>query len=324
MPTPTNCYPWWHAPLTKLASQPGMKTSDGKDRIVPSGCGMDSTGNVPCSPATMRATSETWLAQNMPAALATIGGHLGQDVYTFARYMHSEVGSGTIEERIAVGEAGFNQLKARGGLSAIGRMLTPNGKYGAIHVPAARCAAEGCKSCNCDKRWAATSRDPSIIAIVLAHFVLTGQSDGFAGKAETQWGPEALKNADGTYMGSGTTRAKVESFVRYAASEKLFWVGPLPGVDPWHTFLTYKGNVLVMANTATREAAIKRGIEALPLSANGMPIRPKWPATMPVCAKGVSVAGVSGAEIALALLGLAAGATGAVFFNRWLATGKPV
>lgn len=255
----------------------------------------------------MRASAEQWLAVNAPIALQMIGGSLDQDTYTFARYMHSEVGSGTIEERVAVGEAAVNQAKNRAGIlgswrSKLNGMLIPNGKYGAIHCPAAYCAQLGKSAdCNCAGRWAATSRDPSVMAIVLANLVVSGASGDFANGAMTQWGPEYLKNTDGSRMGQGTTRARVETFVRYAASSsggRYFWVGPLPGVDPWHTWLASKTVFM------SEEIAIQRGIEALALATNGKPLRPVWPTDMPVCGRPASTFGL----IVTTILGISAGA----------------
>jgi len=283
----------------------------------------------------MRASAEAWLAKNAPVALQMIGGKLSQIVYTFARYMHSEVGSGTIEERVAVGEAGLNQARLRAGTlgnwaSKLNEMLIPwetpkrphaKGLYGAIHAPDAYCASLGKEpGCNAANRWAATTRDPSVLSLLLAHLVVSGGSKNFAKGAATQWGPEYLKNPDGSRMGTGTTPERVASFVKYAASSsggQYYWVGPLPGVDPWHTFLTAKGPA---ATTMQGQALILRGIAGLQLS-NGKPVRPVWPADLPVC--GGLAGGFSGAEIALALLGVAAGAYGATRFNRWLA-GEPV
>jgi hypothetical protein len=183
-------------------------------------------------------------------------------------------------------------------------MLLPNGKYGAIHAPAAYCASIGmAPGCNAAKRWAATSRDPSVGAIVLAHLVVSGQSGNFAKGAETQWGPEVLKNPDGSYLKTGTTRARVESLVRYAASDKggrYYWVGPLPGVDPWHTWLARKGPA---ANTTLGTAMIQIGVTGLPLLSNGTPSRPSW-GSLPICARDTD----SSALIAIGVVGALAGA----------------
>lgn len=295
-----SCWPWFHPDLTAIASQPWANS------IVPSGCSADGTGSIPCAPSSMRESAEAWLAAYAPAALAMIGGRLDQDTYTFARYMHSEVGSGTVEERVAVGEAAVNQAKNRAGTfgswrSKLNGMLIPNGKYGAIHCPAAYCAQLGKSAdCNCAGRWAATSRDPSVLSVILANLVVSGQSGDFARGAMTQWGPEYLKNTDGSRMGQGTTRARVETFVRYAASSSgggYYWVGALPGVDPWHTWLAKKG-------TPGNELWIQAGIDGLALTSNGKPLRPSWPADLPVCGKPASTFGL----VVTTILGISAGA----------------
>lgn len=303
MTTPTTCYPWWYPSMMGSAAQPWA------NKIIPSGCSADGTGSIPCAPSSMRASAEAWLRSNAPEVLALLGGVLDQDTYTFARYMHSEVGSGTVTERVAVGEAAVNQAKNRAGAlgswrSKLNGMLIPNGKYGAIHCPAAYCASLGKSAdCNCAGRWAATTRDPSVMSLVLANLVVTGASGDFANGAMTQWGPEYLKNTNGTRMGTGTSRARVETFVRYAASSsggRYFWVGDLPGIDPWHTWLASKKKPLGF----TDEMAIQRGIEALALDGSGKPIRPNWPKDMPSCPKQASTFGL----VVTTVLSIAAGA----------------
>lgn len=309
MATSTDCWPWWHETFSILKAAAWTKA------VVPTGCSNDYTGNVPCAPASMRATSEAWLSKNAPQALEMLGGSLSQDIYTFARYMHSEVGSGTIEERVAVGEAGLNQAKRRAGTfgdwrAKLNVMLLPNGKYGAIHAPEAYCSSIGKPpKCNAANRWAATSLDPSILSILLANLVLSGQSRNFANGALTQWGPDA------GWLNLRTPE-RIGSFVLAAAySDRYYWVGPLPGVDPWHTWLTFKGPAY---NTEEGRALIRRGIEALPLNENGSPRRMVW-RNLPACSGGSALlGGLSGAELALTVLGLAAGAYGAIRFNRWI------
>lgn len=302
MPTPTNCYPSWYAPFATLAAQSWTKT------IIPSGCVVNNQGNIPCAPSSMRASAEAWLTKNAPQVLPMIGGALSQDVYTFARYMHSEVGSGTVAERVAVGEAGVNQGKASG--RTITKMLMPSGYYGPIHAPDAYCASIGKPPmCAPFSRWAATSRDPSIMSLLLAHLVVSGGSRNFANGAVTQWGPEA-------WIKDGQTR--LTNFVKnIAATSKYYWVGPLPGIDPFHTFLVYKATLI----EPLKSAAIQRGIAALTL-----PRKPFVAPELPVCRDGffTSDYGLSGAEIALVALGSLAGLFGAMRFNRWLGHGEPM
>lgn len=266
------CWPWFSSSYRSLNTEAWTKT------IIPSGCGVDSGGNVACSPESIRAKAEAWLAQRYPQVLAQIGGRLALDTYTLARYMHSEVGSGTVEERVAVGEAALNQ--ARISRRTIYQMLTPTGFYGPIHAPRDWCLAHGysCSStsnpnvcCAPYKRWASTARDPSIMSLLLAHLAVSGASGDFAEGAVTQWGPEA-------WIKDG--QAKLSSFVRnIAASSKYYWVGPLPGVDPWHTFLVRKE--WFGPSSPMGADLVARGIEALTLPRRA----PSWPADLPVCGK---------------------------------------
>lgn len=323
MPTPTTCYPWWHAPLLDLTRQPWAET------IIPSGCGIVN-GDATCSPEQMRATSEQWLRAKHPAVLTLIGGSLPLRTYTFARYMHSEVGSGTIEERVAVGEAALGQGKLTG--RTIEKMLTPTGFYGPIHasedVCIARNYARGTRQNKCGgtanpktccspfNRWASTARDPSLATLVIAHYVVTGQTGNFANDAVTQWGPEA-------WIKEG--QARLDKFVEQAANQGLYWVGPLPGVDPFHTFLTAK----IKDPGPARAYLIQRGKDALRL-----PRQRFTPPTLSSCGPAPSNGGdatPSGGDaprdatkVVLAVAGLILGGAAGWAFNRWRFPTTPV
>lgn len=294
----SSCWPWFSAPYRALAAESWTKT------IIPSGCSVDSSGNIPCSPESMRAKAEAWLAAKYPQVLAQIGGSLPLDVYTFARYMHSEVGSGSIEERVAVGEAAYNRSRRWG--RSIYNMLTPSGYYGPIHAPDAYCQSLGydCANkhnvcCAPYKRWAATSRDPSIMSLLLASLVVTGASGDFAQGADDQAGPEA-------WISQG--QARLTSYVQGLAKNGKYWAGPLPGVDPWTTFLTITPDAItrqVMGSELTR-----RGVEALTLPRRA----PVWPASAEVCAK--PVVSRRAQTFLVAMLGIAGGALAARFVGR--------
>lgn len=302
MATRTDCYPWWHAPLSALIAQPWAKT------FVPSGCPIVG-GNATCSPEQMRANSEAWLQQRYPQVLVMLGGSLTLKTYTLGRYMGSEVGSGTAEERVAVGEAALNQMAASN--RTLLQMLAPQGYFGPIHADESVCLARGyaqgsrqnkcggtadpATCCAPYGRWAATTRDPSIASLVCAHYVATGKTDNFARGAVTQWGPEA-------WIKQG--QARLDRFVAQAANGNLYWVGDLPGVDPFHTFLVRKGVPL----GTLKASALAEGQRALALPRKPMP-------TLPLCPEGPSGGGPSGGEIVLAVAGLAAG----VFAGRFAA-----
>lgn len=256
------CLPWWH----KFGSIKGS---------VPSGCTTDkATGNVPCSPEAMRKAAETWLQnaghwpKGKPLPLAT---------YTLARYMTTEVGGGTPEERVAVGEAAVN--RARLWKRDVNQLLLyrqkpghPNyGYYGPIHGYDAsgkidvRTAPYG--------RWAASSKDPQIADVLLADLVMTGQTNNFARGADNQVGMEYTKAFP-------DPAAKV----RKEAAEGNYWVGPLPGVDHWHTFLWRQ--LKISPDTATGRALLEQGLAAV---ANRS--RPDWSHLQP-CPVGASGGGL--------------------------------
>lgn len=256
--TSTTCYPSWHATFAPLVSS-GQAT-------LTSGCRVNSAGNVPCKPEAMRASAETQLRQRAPAAFS---GKLSLDAYTLARYMESELGSGTIEERVAIGEAAVNRAKRQNMsvstllLSNPATSATNRGWYGPIHG-----VGTGTSTAPYG-RWAATSADPTVLTTLLAILVMSGGSGNFSRDADDQDGPEY-------WIPQGATA--LANYVRGLAAKGKYWVGPLPGVDPWKTFLQFTPGI--SAETLTGQLFMQRGIQALSLPAQ----HPDWPASMPICA----------------------------------------
>ncbi len=247
----------------------------------------------------MRAASASWLASNYPQVLAQLGGTLALSTYTLARYLHSEVGSGTVEERVAVAEAAVN--RARRERTDINGLLLyrqppghPNrGYYGPIHG-----VGTGTSTAPYG-RWAATSQNPSIMSLLIANLVTSGASKDFALGADDQDGPEAWINQGQTAL---------NNYVKRLATSGKFWVGPLAGVDPWHTFLQFTPDPLtrqVMGAELTR-----RGIEALTLPRRA----PVFPSTNEVCAKPIMSRRAT--SFFLTMLGIAGGAVAAHFIAQ--------
>lgn len=248
------CYPYFHAELAPLVA--GSPT-------IRSGCSVGSDGNVHCDPESMRADAEAQLAQ-LGFARA-----LSLEAYTLARYMQGEVGNGTIEERAAVGEAAVNRAK-REGADANGLLLYrqpqghPNrGFYGPIHGlgTGVSTAPYG--------RWATTNADPTLLTLLIAELVASGKTYGFASGADDQDGPEAWIN-----QGQGSLTGYVQNLARNGK----FWVGPLPGVDHWRTFLQFTPGPNPFVD---KDALLQRGIAALSLPAE----RPQWPTDLAICSK---------------------------------------
>lgn len=304
MPTSTDCLPWWHTKYAAIADDALGR------QIVRSGCAVDGYGNVGCDPEAMRADAEAQLrGMNLP-----IEG-LSLEAYTLARYAQSEVGIKTVEEGVAVMEAAVN--KSKGDVNALllyrqGQGHPNYGKYGPIH------GGGGGVSTAPFGRWAATTSDPSVIALLLAQFVISGRSDNFSNNADDQDGPEYWVNQGQQALNNYVTCLAVGCPNH---GPQKYWVGPLPGVDPWHTFIQAPGPP---ANTPEGQALLQRGIDALQLPMQ----RPTWEG-LPVCSGGPSIfSGLTGSgpmsktEIALVAISTIAGMLLASRFLRW--RGEPL
>lgn len=251
MPTPTTCFPWWHATYAPMAKI-----------TVPSGCTVNSSGNAPCSPESMRANAE---AQGRAQGWWP-DKHMSLEVYTLARYMTSEVGSGSVEERVAVGEAAVNRVK-RWKLGSINNLLLfrqpaghPNrGYYGPIHG-----VGTGTSTAPYG-RWAATSRDPTNVNLLLADLILSGRSGNFNDGADDQVGIEYFESP--------------RAYVQRKANGGSYWIGPLPGVDHWRTFLVK--DLGFSPSSPMGALLLQRGLDAV----TGAKIRPVW-GNLPICAGG--------------------------------------
>ena len=246
-------YPWFHGEFApKIALLRSQK--------LPSGCST-SNGNVQCSPEAMPAKAEalarTKYGWTKPIDLKT---------YTLARYMTAEVGDGTVEEMVAVGEAAVNYARTRNLPQGILSLLLyrqpvghPNrGFYGPIHGPSGVSTAPY-------KRWAATSLDPNMLTIALADLVISGASGNFNKGADDQDGPEAWDD-------HGVRKA------HSAARDRSYWVGPLPGVDHLRT-MQWKTDKSIHPDSPDGKALLNRALWAIKQG------RPKWDPSMPVEAR---------------------------------------
>jgi hypothetical protein len=218
------CLPWWHQGL-----------SSAPKTVIPSGCPVNSDGNVPCSPEALRAQAESRM---QALELWPQDKKLPLDVYSLGRYVTSEVGSSaTPEEQIAVIEAAVHKAQRR--FQSPSKLLLTGksghaGFYGPIHT-AGLTAPFG--------RWAATSKDPTARSLIAADLVLSGQVGNFS-NSTSQYGLDILiRNGRDPY-----------DFVENIANkDRAYWVGPLPGVNHFRTFLI---RTLSRLEAATRGKAL--------------------------------------------------------------------
>ena len=246
----TLCLPWWHSiGLTAGTLSSGCPTVN---------------GNVQCAPEKMRANAEATLRSK---GYLKPGETLSLEAYTLARYMTSEMGSGTPEDRVAVGEAAVNRARLEKKPSVLSILLYrqkpghPNyGYYGPIHAP--RDPATG-KLPAPYGRWAATSRDPRVADALLARLILEGLTDNFAQGADDQ--------AD--YM-DNKNYADPSATIRRNANNGDYWVGFLPGVNHRNTFLIRHYGV--KPDTIEGQALLARGLAAITQAS------PNW-SKLPMC-----------------------------------------
>lgn len=278
------CWPWWYEKYKALDDK----------TVVKSGC-PTVNGNVNCNPESMRANAAAQLAaKGLPSDLS-----LG--AYTLARYFTSEVGSGPVTERVAVGEAAVNRAK-RWNTDINGLLLYrqgaghPNrGYYGPIHSGGVTNAPYG--------RWAATSKDPTVGALLLAQLIISGESDNFAEGADDQVGlqyAESFKDPEAT--------------MRRKAADGSYWVGHLPGVDPWHTFLFRDYGV--SPDSAEGRALLNRSLEYVRQRKR---VGNLWVSTTTVPVPNCTSAGglrMSPGAIVAAVLGGSALLAGAIYLGR--------
>ncbi len=251
MATSLDCFPFFHT------------AGDGVANVrLSSGCGIDANGNVPCDPEQLRAQAEDKMHE--------LGwdGSLSLEAYTLARYMQGEVGDGSLEERVAVGEAAVNRAKLEGLSDANDILLYrqpighPNrGFYGPIHGPGGVTTAPY-------GRWATTNVDPTFLTAILADLVSRGETADFSNGADDQDGIEY-----------SAAFPDIPAYVRGLARRHKFWVGLLPGVDHWRTFL----QTTVPDETDQTEWGAAR--VAMTLAALEGRVRPTWDPNMPVCSK---------------------------------------
>lgn len=274
------CWPSWYAKYAALAA-----SAEGK-KVVASGCST-SGGNVQCDPAEMAKRAGVPL-----------------DVYTLARYVQSEVGTSHVAETVAVGEAAVNRSKGNVNALLLYRQNPghPNrGFYGPIH------GGGGVESAPYG-RWAATSKDPTVAALAIAQLIMSGGSHNFAQGADDQNGMQYAK-----------AFADPEATIRRQAGEGDYWVGPLPGVDPWRTFLMH--NYGKHISGVQHDALLTRGLiwakarrRVGDLWVADPPVT--WDPNMPTCSALSELSG--GQIIGIALLGSAAIGAAFVGVKRYL------
>jgi hypothetical protein len=145
-----------------------------------------------------------------------LGRSISMDAYSLARNIATEVGSGTPEEKMAVALSTIGQARRRNTSVSSLVLLTTKGErkgtalYGPIHP---KPTGE-----NIHGRWTASTLDPTVRDVLIAEFALSGKAGDFARGADNQAHHSIIS----------------EQRLR---ENRWYWVGPIPGVNPRHTYL---------------------------------------------------------------------------------------
>lgn len=248
---PVTCIPAWFAGYLALSN-----------KTINSGYRVDGAGNVPADPMALTKAAGRAIAGDvsLSPALRARGARLTLAAYTLARYVTTEVGTSSIGDAVAVLQDAVNQAVRRGHGDVVRLLLQaqalghPNrGWYGPINVQVNGLTAPF-------GRWAATTKDPTLRAIVLAQDVL----DGVIPRGFNKGGAD---QANLTLFNNPTAR------IQKLAGEGLYWTGPLPGAN--HRRSMHFAPVSDVT-TPTAAALITRAVAALSTAA------PSWAKT-PIC-----------------------------------------
>lgn len=183
-------------------------------------------GFVPCAPEDLRARAEK-----------ATGRSISLDQYSLARNIATEIGSGSISEKVAMALSTLGRAALGTSVgSSVTEVVLKNAQcsfgrgarcfYGSIH-------AAGNVDTAPFGRFTASTQDPTLQDLAIAEFVLDGRAgrplalDNFANGADDQWSPLSSKRGDrSAAVQTGLDKIGIE------ALSGDFWVGPICGVDP--------------------------------------------------------------------------------------------
>lgn len=208
------CYPWWHTAFERFKGMryPSLpacaqgSNGDQVDRDPES----RTFGDVVCSPETLRKWAELQMNK-----MGVWEGTLPIDVYSVARNITSEMGSGSVEERMAVALTTINEARRRKMTPTRLILINKTGgtRYGIIND------SSGVNF----GRFTSSSKEPTVENIHIAAFALSGKAGKFP--------------LDFVHGGNDQAQASIITPARHAADRRQYWVGPIVGVDGWATMI---------------------------------------------------------------------------------------
>lgn len=234
------CRPRWAIPFLSLQAD--------RKSLRLNSCGSAVAGRIPCSPEELRVEAQA------RAAKFGYPREVTRDEYALARYLASEHGSGTPETKVALARLAIRQAQERG-ITVYKLLACTNAwdtcVFGPINVVTTAWDPEtGSTKTRYEApygRWAATSANPSLDDLLIARFVLDGGGQGWLSMyANDQDSPKIV----------------TPSKVRAKAQKRIYWVGPVPGLDPNEVFV-WEDRPSVLPDSPEGQARVTRALAFL-------------------------------------------------------------
>lgn len=168
------------------------------------------------------------------------------DEYSLGRAITSEVGDYRPEQAMCLALLNIKQAQRRGITVSALVMLGHGYGYGAgpDHIRGT---------------WESSSASPTVAALLVAKLALSGNFDDFANGADDQNGPDVWVPS-GTAGGPGWQKL-VDDINNAAHYHHAYWVGQIPGVNPWTTIM-YRTDMSIDPNGPDGQALIQAALDA--------------------------------------------------------------
>jgi len=204
---------------------------------------VDSTDYVPCAPEALRKQAQAYMR-----SIGVRPRSVSLDVYSLARNIRSEHGSGSVEEKVAIAEAARNEAARRGKSLTALLLLNSDGKalYGKQR----------------QGRFAGTSQDPTVGDVQIAYYVLSKRTNLTRGATK--------------YLHPGGMSSVKRLFeVLEDWGKRNVWVGHLPGIVAHKQFMmrpARSGENVAAINAAGFAAIRDKSSPPLPVDICEMPV----------------------------------------------------
>lgn len=220
--TPTACIPDWIHPILAEERRAQILGITSK-ALATAGCAVNADGIVPCQPEKLRANAE---AKLKALGLLLPANVLPLDVYSLARNIRSEAGSGSIPEKVAMAAVAMNRMREQD--KTMSGMTMRDGTWYARQSG--------------QNPSVASSKDPGWVEIVIAYAAMAGAFGDWARGAVLYYSPN---DQDGLYRQGKVKDDRWAIYERWtsgwgSSTNGYAWVGPLPGVNHNEQFLMRK------------------------------------------------------------------------------------